>query len=204
MPKPSGGFFRWRGKLGLAVLPPAFIIAGFSPAIFPEGSPADLVLSALGWAAFVAGAILRFWATIYIGGYKGHRVVCQGPYSLCRHPLYVGAFLIVFSAAVMLGSVTALAAVLLTGLIYYFLVIPAEEEHMAEQLGEEYRLYCQSTPRVLLRIRKPVTPDYIEIKVRSLWLELKRSAVWLLIPIGCEVMGTLRSSASWPHLFNLP
>src|SRR5262245_36841884 len=83
--------FRWRGMLGGLVLVPAGVIALFSPPIVPENSLAHLALQTLAWLTFAAGAGARFWATLYIGGRKERELVTDGPYSLCRHPLYLGS-----------------------------------------------------------------------------------------------------------------
>jgi protein-S-isoprenylcysteine O-methyltransferase Ste14 len=51
-----------------------------------------------GWCLW-PGATLRLWSTLYIGGRKRVVLVSDGPYSLCRNPLYVGTFLIALSNA---------------------------------------------------------------------------------------------------------
>ncbi|MGC8720258.1 MAG: methyltransferase family protein, partial [Thermodesulforhabdaceae bacterium] len=49
---------------------------------------------------FIVGIILvgiasmgRLWCSLYIAGYKKSRLITQGPYSMCRHPLYFFSFL---------------------------------------------------------------------------------------------------------------
>lgn len=203
MTKPDSKAFRWRALFACVLLGPAILLATFSHPLFPEGSPLDLALFAMAWLCFVTGAILRFWATIYVGGRKGHQVVSQGPYSLCRHPLYVGTFLLAISVALWLGSPAMLLAVVLLGLVYATVTIPVEERFLMERLGEPYREYCRTTPRLLPSMHRLHSPEVIDVKVSALWLELKRGTLWLLLPILCELLMNLRTADWWPHLFPL-
>ncbi len=196
--------FRWRALIAVSLIVPALVAAALSRPIVTEGSIGDVLLELVAWPLFVGGTVLRVWATLYIGGRKGHRVICEGPYSLCRHPLYIGTFLIALSAAVMLASPTVLVSVGLLGIMYALFVIPSEERHLTELLGDEYHAYRQNTPRFLPTFKKPISPDWIDVRVRSLWVEFTRSLRWLMIPMACELLSTLRMDSHWPHLLNLP
>ncbi len=37
----------------------------------------------------IFGVLGRFWSILYIGGHKNLTVIQSGPYSICRHPLYL-------------------------------------------------------------------------------------------------------------------
>jgi hypothetical protein len=165
---------------------------------------ADLVLDVLAWLFFLCGALLRFWSTLYIGGRKGHAVISDGPYSLCRHPLYVGTFLLGVSGALFVDSPVILAAVMLLGAFYVLFTIPVEERHLCELLGDAYVAYRRQTPRLIPRLGHYHSPDRIEINVASLWLEMKRALLWLLLPAACEILSTLRTSSWWSPPFHLP
>jgi protein-S-isoprenylcysteine O-methyltransferase Ste14 len=200
----SSRAFGWRALIGVVLLVPALLAAALSRPLVVEGSIADLILEVIAWPMFIGGMIIRFWATLYIGGRKGSLVICEGPYSLCRHPLYVGTFLISLSAAVMLGSPTVFVAVVLLGVAYARVVIPAEEQHLIELLGDDYRAYCRNIPRLLPIIKRPISPDWIEVRVGSLWVEFRRSLRWLMIPLACELLSIMRAESYWPHFLNLP
>jgi len=164
-----------------------------------------MVLDALAWATFLCAAILRFWATLYIGGRKGHTVVAEGPYSLCRHPLYVGTFLLALSAALFLDSPTFLVGVLVLAGFYTAFTIPAEERHLLAEFGEDYRSYCRRTSRLIPFLKGRLHSEaHIEVKLGALWIEMKRGFLWLLLPAICEILSTFRSKPWWPHPFNLP
>ena len=126
---------RWRGAIGACLLAPAVTAAVLSVPIVRPGSALDLGFDVLGWIAFVCGAGLRVWATLFIGGRKGETVVTDGPYSLCRHPLYLGSILLFVSGACFLKSPLAAVAVAMLGTAYCALTIPAEEEYLAATLG---------------------------------------------------------------------
>ena len=46
-------------------------------------------------ACFMAGigAFGRIWCSLYIAGYKNNVLVIEGPYSMCRNPLYFFSFI---------------------------------------------------------------------------------------------------------------
>ncbi|HVX11994.1 MAG TPA: isoprenylcysteine carboxylmethyltransferase family protein [Pirellulales bacterium] len=196
--------FRSRGLVG-ALLGAAFgVLVLFSPPLFDDAQWEKVPLEILGWLIFFAGAGLRFWATLYIGGRKRLVVVNEGPYSVCRHPLYVGTFLIALSVAVMLQSMTFLTCVLVGGAFYALATVPAEERYLTGQLGESYLRYCQEVPRFVPRLSNFSTPMTLVVSIRALRLECSRAARWVLLPVLADLLCQVRGEAWWPHWINLP
>ncbi|MFQ7535591.1 MAG: methyltransferase family protein [Akkermansia muciniphila] len=83
-------------------------------------------------ACFMAGigAFGRIWCSLYIAGYKNNVLVTDGPYSMCRNPLYFFSF--VGSIGVSCATET-FTIPLLTALafgIYYPSVIRKEQERL--------------------------------------------------------------------------
>ena len=204
MTKPDSIAFRWRALIACILIIPAFAAAALSQPSVHEGSMADLVLDVLAWLFFLYGALLRFWSTLYIGGRKGHAVISDGPYSLCRHPLYVGTFLLAVSGVLFLDSPVMFAAVMLLGAFYVLFVIPVEEQYLCELLGDEYAAYRRRTPRLIPHLGHYHSPNRIEVNVAALWLEMRRAFLWLLLPAACEVLSTLRTSRWWSPPLHLP
>jgi protein-S-isoprenylcysteine O-methyltransferase Ste14 len=196
--------FRSRGLVG-ALLGAAFgVLVLFSPPLFDDAQWERVPLEILGWLIFFAGAGLRFWATLYIGGRKRLVVVNDGPYSICRHPLYVGTFLIALSVAVMLQSMTFLACVLVGAVFYALATVPAEERYLTGQLGESYIRYCQEVPRFVPRLSNFSTSMTLVVSVRALRLECSRAARWVLLPVLADLICQVRGEVWWPHWINLP
>jgi protein-S-isoprenylcysteine O-methyltransferase Ste14 len=195
--------FRIRGWYGAGFLTPAIVAAAISAPAVADGSWADFVGDALGWVLFFAGVTVRQWATLYIGGRKGHEVVREGPYSVCRHPLYLGSFLLFLSTAAFLKSGVVLAAALLSLTAYRLLGIPSEEWALRVKLGAEYDDYARSTPCLWPRWSMFTTADRILVPMRAMGIECRRAALWLLFPIGLELIEHLREMSWWPHSLHL-
>src|ERR1041385_8757907 len=85
--------FRLRGILGVSLLIPALFFTLFSRPVVREGTWTSILFNACAWSVFLAGILFRVWATLYVGGRKLKTLVDQGPYSICRNPLYLGTFL---------------------------------------------------------------------------------------------------------------
>jgi protein-S-isoprenylcysteine O-methyltransferase Ste14 len=123
---------------------------------FTTATPAVIVVAAL-----IAGiaAWLRVWGTAYLGSgtvqslrMQAEGVMGDGPYRFVRNPLYLGLWCMVAAMAFLMPPTGALLAmVLLT--IFLFRLILGEEAFLSIQLGEPYRAYMASVPRLIPRVR---------------------------------------------------
>jgi protein-S-isoprenylcysteine O-methyltransferase Ste14 len=196
--------FRARGTAGTLIMACCGLLALFSPPMVAEGSWAAVGWDACGWGVFLVGAGLRFWSTLYIGGRKTHGLVCEGPYSVCRNPLYLGTFLLWLSGAILFKSVSLLVGVA-AGILFYALVtLPAEEHVLKLSLGEAYAEYCRRVPRFWPRFSLFHTPAVLQVSVAGLVMECRRASRWIWLPVVAILLAHLRAGAHWPHWFNLP
>lgn len=196
--------YRWRMHLTLAVLLVAWLGAGLSPPFVQLGSLTAIISDYLGWLMFFGGLSLRFWATRFIGGRKSHEVVCYGPYSLTRNPLYVGTFLMILSLAFLLKSPTFAIATAVVIAYYCVAVVPLEECLLRDVFGTEYANYCQSVPRWLPRIGAIYAPQLVATNSQPMRSEMNRAAWWLLLPLLAELHTYFRAWPEWPHWLNWP
>lgn len=196
--------FRARGWIGGLTLAPLVPLVLLSVPLVPEESWLDVAFDGVAWLVFLAGATLRFWATLYVGGRKDRVVVDAGPYSLCRHPLYLGSLLLACSTGLFLKSVTFAAGIPLAMLGYVALTLPAEERWLLQHLGEPYTAYCRRVPRFWPFSARFVTPARIDVDLTAVWTEARRSSRWLLLPLLGEILAHLRIEPWWPHIFRLP
>jgi len=202
--EPSARAFRQRGWFGIAILVPVGLAVLFSRPSIARDSFADIITDDVAWLIFLAGGTLRMWSTLYVGGRKSREVVCEGPYSLMRNPLYVGSFLLAVSFGVFLKSFTFAAGVVVVGVMYARHVIPTEEAHLEAGLGEAYRVYLASVPRFLPRLSGYRTSPAITVDVPALQLEARKSLGWVLLPLFGNLLAHLRYLPWWPDLIRLP
>lgn len=76
-------------------------------------------------------------------------LVTEGPFRLSRNPMYLGFVLALLGLALGLGSVSALALVVVFWLIVNSWYIPFEERVMRETFGDSYTRYARRTRRWL-------------------------------------------------------
>ncbi len=95
------------------------------------------------------GVLGRIWCLVCIAGFKNEELVTDGPYSLCRNPLYL--FSLLATLGVGLGSCTlAFPAIAILGFaIWYPGVIAFEARNLAQRHGDAYRSYVAKTPALL-------------------------------------------------------
>lgn len=174
---------RARACIGIAILVPFGVVAFFTEPWWTGDSWRELSWEILAWSLLIGGTVVRFWATAYIGGHKGKTLVCEGPYSLCRNPLYFGTFLITLSIPAFLHSLIFALGVAAASSVYLWTTVRAEEMVLRQRLGEEYAEYCRRVPRFWPKLWGIRTSPRIEVDVRSLRIEAFRALRWALIPL---------------------
>jgi len=96
---------------------------------------------------FVIAALGQIWR-IYAAGviYKNKRLATTGAYSLVRHPLYFGNFLILIGFTISCGNWMVVALVLFFLLFYYPAAIRYEDNKLQGLFGEEWQAWGTKTP----------------------------------------------------------
>jgi protein-S-isoprenylcysteine O-methyltransferase Ste14 len=151
--------FRWRSYLPLALL--ALVLAvvwtgvdAHARSWYPE------------WLAFclavaVAGLVIRALTVAHVpAGTSGRQTSGQvaehlntgGMYSLVRHPLYVGNFLMWLGPALYPGNVWLAVVVVLVFWLYYERIMFAEEEYLRRAYGQSYEQWAQQIPAFIPRL----------------------------------------------------
>ena len=110
---------------------------------------AVLVLLGLGIRALADGFAGRHTRTEEI---EAPRLSTGGPYSFVRNPIYVGSMVIGLGMVGLLASWIALIPYLAVFAVFYFAVIPAEEQFLRKTFGRQYEEYCQNVPRMRPRV----------------------------------------------------
>jgi protein-S-isoprenylcysteine O-methyltransferase Ste14 len=82
----------------------------------------------IGLALVVLGQVFRIYAAGYI--FKNKQLASTGPYSLVRHPLYLGNFIILIGFTIASANLYVAAVVVLFFLIWYPAAISYEESKL--------------------------------------------------------------------------
>lgn len=122
---------------------------------------------AAGLLLVLAGQLLRFWAAGFIPKYRTEVIgapvlITWGPYSWVRNPLYAGNALMGLGWSLMVSWGWVGAFVIAFLLLYSFIVIPAEEDFLAEKFGPEYACYKETVPALFPWPRRgdpPASPN---------------------------------------------
>ncbi|MGC3981212.1 MAG: isoprenylcysteine carboxylmethyltransferase family protein [Steroidobacteraceae bacterium] len=104
------------------------------------------LLGFIGWLLVGVGVMGRIWAGSYICGCKNITLMMQGPYSLCRNPLYLFSFIGGVGALLVTQTLTfplAFAAVFLS---YYHPVMRNEEQTLRGIHGASFEAYRKAVP----------------------------------------------------------
>jgi len=120
---------------------------------------------------FLLGAVLvgiaslgRLWCSVYIAGYKTDHLVTQGPYSMCRNPLYF--FSLLGALGVGLTSETLLIpfVILIAFVAYYPLVIKSEGAELIRLHKSEFENYLKEVPTFFPKISLLKEPEEYTVK----------------------------------------
>lgn len=112
-------------------------------------------------ATFIAAmaAVLRVWGTAWLGAgvvnnleMKAGVVMAGGPFRYVRNPLYLGTWLMIAAMSFAMPVTGALVTLVLLSVFLVRLIL-GEEVFLERQLGEPYKLYLRSVPRLFPRLR---------------------------------------------------
>jgi protein-S-isoprenylcysteine O-methyltransferase Ste14 len=140
------------------------------------------------------GMVGRIWCLTYSSGYKSSELVTQGPYSVCRNPLYFFSFV----GLVGIGLATETFTLTLVLIAFFALVYPAviagEEEFLRGKFGQSYIAYCERTPRFFPRRRLFVEPESYVVQPRTLRRSLG-GVIWFIgLPVAIQLLVSLRAA----------
>ena len=195
---------RWRVPLAQVYVSLLIALVLFSRSRWSESAPVvATALFAAGVVLVAVAALGRTWCSMYIAGYKGRVLVSEGPYSVCRNPLYFFSLL----GGIGLGLTTKNVTVPLIFLggfgIYYSMVIRREEQALRQAFGRDYDEYEKVTPRFLPRFSLLREPREYMVDPRIFRVHLL-SAVWFVWLIAlAAVIEALHDAHVLPSLLAL-
>lgn len=130
-----------------------FLIPGLDRRYGWSGVPSEIVIAAdvvvfLGYVLCFLVFMENSYAGRTIRVEKGQKVISTGPYSIIRHPMYLGSMLLYVATPIALGSYWALPPFLFMVPVLIYRILDEEDLLRRELAG--YKEYCQKTRYRLL------------------------------------------------------
>lgn len=182
--------FSFRIWIGLAFAAAAIVLVN-SPRGFVQHDPRLRAVSVL---AVFCGLLLRAWGSGCAGNHTrlkeivAPRLVTWGPYSVVRHPIYLGTLILGLGMVGLLGEERLLPFYAVACVVLYTTMIPAEEAHLRRTFGSEYDMYCAQVPQIVPRLSLPSATDAQSFSWRSAIGEWHIALILLLIYVGFRLL----------------
>ena len=144
---------------------------------------------------FVVAALGQAWR-IYAAGviYKNRRLATTGAYSLVRHPLYFGNFLILAGFTLACANWIVVALVVFFLMFYYPAAIRYEDRKLQDLFGEEWQAWGTQTPAMFPTRLRWRSNEETEWNLRQSMLR-NGELVYTLFEIAAAVLLWYRATA---------
>jgi len=141
------------GIQGFLMVLAIILSLGFSRFLFPQWrqEALDEFLDVLGTNIILLGFLFRIAARGHKAeiSHRGESLIKDGLYGLMRHPMYFGTFFIGLGIVLVLFQWWAFLLFLAVFLLIYAPQTNREEDNLFRRFGQEYKNYCQTTPRYI-------------------------------------------------------
>lgn len=115
------------------------------------------IATVIGFVMLWAGILLRNYSIKLLGRHftptvqlqKDHDLITAGPYSIVRHPSYLGALIAFVGIAVFLNSLVGTIFTIVAMIIAYTVRINAEEKALIGLFGSVYTNYQNKTKKII-------------------------------------------------------
>jgi protein-S-isoprenylcysteine O-methyltransferase Ste14 len=140
-------------------------------------------LTFLGIFLVAIASLGRMWCSLYIAGYKDNKLITEGPYSLCRNPLYFFSLIGVIGIGCATKTFTLPIVFIILFSSYYRFVIKSEEERLKQLFGAEFEEYAKTVPAFFPSFSTFYEPDNYIVKP-SVYRRHVFSALWFIWIVG--------------------
>lgn len=153
--------FRWRSYLPLLFLP-VIVLALQNFHYLGDSEILDDLWEALCFGVAALGLSLRVLTVGFVPAHTSGRntrrqeadaLNTTGMYSIVRHPLYLGNFLIWMGVSLFPHTWWLMLIAILAFWVYYERIMFAEEEFLRTQFGPEFERWAQRTPAFIPALR---------------------------------------------------
>ena len=166
----------------------------------------EYITTALCFSGIVLVAVAalgRLWCSLYIAGYKNKRLITEGPYSICRNPLYLFSSLGLIGVGFATETLSFPIAFIILFSLYYPLVIKGEEKRLLQLYGDSFTEYRSKVPAFLPKFKGYIEPENYTVKPIVFRRHLF-DAVWFIWIVGIiELIDSFRGVGVLPSIWML-
>ncbi|WP_321495738.1 isoprenylcysteine carboxylmethyltransferase family protein [uncultured Desulfobacter sp.] len=145
----------------------------------------------------------RMWCSLYVAGYKDKQLVTNGPYSLCRNPLYFFSLIGAIGIGFCTETLTFPILFLILFASYYPFVIKSEEKRLSSNFGAEFESYIHNTPAFFPKFSLFDEPATYQVNPVVYRIHIF-SALWFVWLAGIlEVIEGLRETGAIGSLWSI-
>jgi protein-S-isoprenylcysteine O-methyltransferase Ste14 len=155
-------------------LPLAFLAVGLAVFYYQKSNLAIPDLGPYYWYICFGVGILGLLVRVYTvghtpagtsgrntdGGQLAEELNQTGIYSIVRHPLYLGNFLMWLAVVLLTANTWFIVAFTFCYWLYYERIMFAEEAFLRRKFGETYLNWAADKPAFLPKLQSPTTPKY--------------------------------------------
>ena len=179
-------------------------LVGVTNSTYPTGELTHETIEWVGIVLIVTCILGRTWASLYIGGRKINKLVQNGPYSVCRNPLYFFSIIGAAGVGAQVGSITLALLCAAIALLVFAVVAAQEERVLSDTHGAAFAEYRARVPQFLPNLRlwrdgRTLTVHHLRV-VRT----FADALVFLLSVPAAEFIEILQEGGYLPVLLHLP
>ncbi len=174
----------------------ALLLIFITQPIYSSNSILNLLIELLGLVFLAISSFGRVWASAFISGKKDKDLITDGPYSICRNPLYFFSFIGFVGVGFVFKSVIITLVFLIIFSITHIHTILNEEKKLQIIFAPEYSDYKRTVPRFFPNFKLFKTADNICFSPKIYTKALFESA---LILSAYPILKIIE----WLHLHNI-
>ncbi len=175
----------------------------FSAPAYVQTAPWDELGLALGFLAVIVSAFGRVWTAHFIAGRKNQTVVREGPYSICRNPLYLFSFFAVIGVSLAAQSLLIGALLMVAFVLTHYPTILREEGFLLDRFGDEFRHYMDTTPRWIPALGAYQKSEEMQVNTRAFERALLDCTLIILAFGGVVLIDWLQAAGWLPVLIRV-
>lgn len=163
----------------------------------------SLAMDSVSLACLLVAGIGRIWCSAHIAGRKNAEVVTEGPYSVCRNPLYFFSLLAFIGAGLAFESLTICAIFTGVFLLTHWPTIHREEAFLRATFGAPYDAYCARVPRLFPKLSLYSGSSTMTINAAAFNRELREAGMIPLAFIGAHAVVLCHDAGIIPRFFSV-